>query len=201
MQVARAVSISNRYISCYGLHSLIIKQKANVARHVEFPSTTTTVTNIYISIGYSFALGDLVLHLKSNQSVVSVGRNVQDAHTLIAKNVPAGDYVIVLYEPVKPAESLTMCSHFGFMLSIAAANEGTDARAVPRVPSNLNSVPYLRFTNAMYLQGQFAVPQRNQLEEITWTVKYVCFVFATIVELIFLAFIASPVCRATSCRY
>eukprot|EP00698_Gefionella_okellyi_P002655 TRINITY_DN1249_c0_g1_i1.p1 TRINITY_DN1249_c0_g1~~TRINITY_DN1249_c0_g1_i1.p1 ORF type:complete len:2848 (+),score=450.11 TRINITY_DN1249_c0_g1_i1:2019-10562(+) len=148
------------YSSTAIAEALYIQQNAEAARTINIPFTIAADVNLFISLGYSFLYGDLAMKLQlSNHTLLALGRNQQDRHTLIVRDLKPGSYNIQIYEPVQTIETQLHCIAFTFAMEMESAKDAVDeSRTLQQLPANLNDVANLMFEQRAYLQGQFALP-------------------------------------------
>lgn len=128
---------------------------------------------------YTFQVGQLGLILQritkdeeTGESIVAeshYGEHGNGRSTLKALGVPAGDYVLTIYEPTVPPSEMVGCSYFGFT-TLVRRKRAYYLTEDMRMPDTLNSIPYLGFDHSMHTQDTFVLFRGREQEETTFTI-------------------------------
>lgn len=125
----------------------------------DYSFSVTVAVNLFVEVGYDFLVGDLVVKLvSSGTKQVYYGENSVDRNSLLLINIPAGSYVLTIYEPSVNMDSVVACSDFTFAIYVDAFSSLVDAdRSLIEyhLPSNLNSIPFLNASSAVHIANNF----------------------------------------------
>eukprot|EP01125_Pyxidicula_operculata_P010689 TRINITY_DN351_c0_g3_i1.p1 TRINITY_DN351_c0_g3~~TRINITY_DN351_c0_g3_i1.p1 ORF type:complete len:3455 (-),score=945.65 TRINITY_DN351_c0_g3_i1:93-9641(-) len=115
--------------------------------------------DLHVEVGYHFLTGDLVLSLDSGDRETIYGKNEYSRNVLNERNLAPGRYNLTLYEPSGNDPSWIGCSKFSFRLVVDKARpviyEANDM--APRLPSDLNSIAYLKYSDELHIQNVYRV--------------------------------------------
>lgn len=160
-------------------YSGYFQQKDDVGARKSYNISIDFDFDIHLELGYNFIVSDLVLEFAgADKSFVEYGSNEYTRNVFIKKNVPAGDYVISIYEAVPNVAGVLGCSDFDFFLFVDEADQ--EVEEVQRkdsgwLPDNLNTLPYLLYSNELKLHEQnfliFSASLSAYAKAITFNVR------------------------------
>ncbi|KAL6071619.1 Tenascin C [Balamuthia mandrillaris] len=126
--------------------------------HMTYTFTISQTVDLYMELGYDFAVGDLALNLTHVETgAIYYGSNRFNRHVLHRAGLLQGSYQLEIYQPVEEAHPLTIgCSYFTFLMSVVPSlGRHADSRHPPFPVTNLNSLPYLHHGGNVHLQREY----------------------------------------------
>jgi len=135
----------------------------------DMPFIIKNPANIHTQVGYDFLTGDLAIKITSKTTKkVYYGENRPNRNMLDIVNLPAGQYVLTIYEPYSAIPEVMGCSFFNFEIYIEPyTNMDQQDGFYHYVPTSLDSYSYLGYNGQTHLQGEYmmydGVPEHNRI--------------------------------------
>ncbi|KAF2072712.1 hypothetical protein CYY_005972 [Polysphondylium violaceum] len=129
----------------------------------DIPFTITSAANIHAQVGFDFLTGDLSLKISSKTSQkVYYGENRPNRNLLDIVNLPAGQYVLTIYEPYSSIPDIMGCSFFNYELYIEPYTNMEQIDGFYHyIPTTLDTYPYLGYNGQTHLQGEYMMYDGN----------------------------------------
>jgi hypothetical protein len=148
--------------------TLYLQQSAAAPREVSWRFTVAEPVDLYFAVSYDFIHGDLALELSSEVQAAETryGVNLRDRNVIVARDVPAGTYVLRAYEPVATSADLLGCNAFEFEAHVQSAR-GAVVAVAPPLPSTFDGMAYLGVYDVMHISGKHRLLSRLQSQSVT----------------------------------
>ena len=97
----------------------------SASRSATISFVLTEPGNVFAQTEYDFTQAELAISLHEAGEAYVYGTGSLNRNTLIATNLPAGHYILTLYEPSLPDSDSINCVNFSFMLIIESPSAST----------------------------------------------------------------------------